>query len=72
MFFYLNKIPYVYFEATAIVDEEGNIVNPESPYAYHTSVGDRERLDRLETLEDTAEFAILTCEKASKQKYKEK
>ena len=35
-----------------------------TPYAYHTSVGDRERLDRLETLEDTAEFAILTCEKA--------
>ena len=37
VFFYLNKIPYVYFEATAIVDEEGNIVNPESPYAYHTN-----------------------------------
>ncbi len=35
-----------------------------TPYAYHTNAADRQRLESLETLDDTAEFAILTCQKA--------
>lgn len=35
-----------------------------TPYAYHTNVEDRARLEKLESLYDTAEFMILVCRKA--------
>ena len=36
-FFAANKVPYIYFEANAWVDENGNEVYPQRPYNYNTN-----------------------------------